>query len=216
MYLEKVVKERPGYEADMTMRREAIKDLLSTIPNEDPDREGLLDTPNRVAKMYEEIFGGYEMDPHEILSKTFDAGKMHDEEDEETSDIYSNGLVIVKDIPFYSHCEHHMVPFFGHAHVAYIPGERVVGLSKIARLVECYARRLQIQERLTNQIADAIIQELDPIGVMVVIQAEHLCMAMRGVKKPGANTITSSVHGVFTSNSEARSEVLNLLDLKNK
>lgn len=215
MYLDKVVKERQGYEEDMLTRQTAVKMLLESIPNEDPEREGLLDTPSRVAKMYEEIFGGYEMEPHEILSKTFDAGKMHDD-DEETSDIYSNGLVIVKDIPFYSHCEHHMVPFFGHAHVAYIPGERVVGLSKIARLVECYARRLQIQERMTNQIADAIIQELDPLGVMVVIQAEHLCMAMRGVKKPGANTITSSVHGVFTSNSEARSEVLGLLDLKNR
>jgi len=215
MYLEKVVKERSSYETDMIARQTAITMLLESIPNEDATREGLVDTPTRVAKMYEEIFGGYEMDPHEILSKTFDAGKMHDD-DEECGDIYSNGLVIVKDIPFYSHCEHHMVPFFGHAHVAYIPGERVVGLSKIARLVECYARRLQIQERLTNQIADAIIQELDPMGVMVVIQAEHLCMAMRGVKKPGANTITSSVHGVFTSNGEARSEVLGLLDLKNK
>lgn len=213
MYQEKVVKPRDSYESDINKRKEAIATLLSSIPNEDPSREGLLETPKRVANMYEEIFGGYEMDPHEILSKTFDSGKLHDSE-ETPGDIYANGLVIVKDIPFYSHCEHHMVPFFGHAHVAYIPGERVVGLSKIARLVECYARRLQIQERLTNQIADSIIQELDPLGVMVVIQAEHLCMAMRGVKKPGANTITSSVYGVFTSNSEARAEVLSLLGLK--
>lgn len=215
MYQEKVVKPREYLEEQMELRKKAVHMLLSSIPNEDPAREGLLETPTRVAKMYEEIFGGYEMNPHEILSKTFDAGKMHDEDDE-AGDIYSNGLVIVKDIPFYSHCEHHMVPFFGHAHVAYVPGERVVGLSKIARLVECYARRLQIQERLTNQIADSIIAELDPMGVMVVIQAEHLCMAMRGVKKPGSNTVTSSVHGVFATNSEARAEVLGLLGIKNK
>lgn len=213
MYQEKVVKARENYHQQIDQRKSAIEVLLASIPGEDPSREGLLETPKRVANMYEEIFGGYEMDPHEILSKTFDAGKMHDDE-EEAGDIYANGLVLVKDIPFYSHCEHHMVPFIGHAHVAYIPNERVVGLSKIARLVECYARRLQIQERLTNQIADSIIQELDPMGVMVVIQAEHLCMAMRGVKKPGANTITSSVHGVFASTSEARAEVLSLLELK--
>ena len=159
--------------------------------------------------MYEEIFGGYEMDPDEILSKTFSIDSMHDD-DEDVGDIYNHGLVIVKDIPFYSHCEHHMVPFFGHIYIAYIPRKRVVGLSKLARLVECFARRLQIQERLTNEIADTIMDVLDPLGVMVVIKAEHLCMAMRGVKKPGANTVTSAIHGVFTTNDAARAEVMNL------
>lgn len=187
------------------IREEAVKNLLSTIPTEDPEREGLVGTPDRVARMYEEIFGGYEMDPHKILSKRFKAGEAEDK-----------GMVVVKDIPFYSHCEHHMVPFFGHAHVAYIPKENgeVVGLSKICRLVECFARRLQIQERLTAQIADCINEELNPLGVMVVIQAEHLCMSMRGVKKPGSNTVTSVGRGVFMDNSNnARAEFMSMLDL---
>ena len=209
MYLDKEIKPREGLEEQMAKRQEAIKMLLESIPGEDAGREGLLETPKRVANMYEEIFGGYEMDPYGVLSKTFSVDDMHDAE-EDIGDIYSRGLVIVKDIPFYSHCEHHMVPFFGHVHIAYIPKNRVVGLSKLARLVECYAKRLQIQERLTNQIADTILEELEPMGVMVVIKAEHLCMAMRGVKKPGANTITSSVHGVFTTNDAARAEVMNL------
>ena len=211
MYLDKEIKPREGLDEQMNMRQEAIRMLLSSIPGEQVMREGLLETPKRVANMYEEIFGGYEMDPHEILNKSFSVDAMHEEMDEEDMcDVYNNGLVIVKDIPFYSHCEHHMVPFFGHVHIAYIPGARVVGLSKLARLVECYARRLQIQERLTNQIADTIIEEMDPLGVMVVIKAEHLCMAMRGVKKPGANTVTSSVHGIFEENDAARAEVMNL------
>lgn len=209
MYLDKEIKLREGLDEQITMRQEAIRVLLNSIPGEQSMREGLLETPKRVANMYEEIFGGYEMDPHEILNKSFSVDAMHDD-GEDVGDIYNHGLVIVKDIPFYSHCEHHMVPFFGHVHIAYIPGNRVVGLSKLARLVECYARRLQIQERLTNQIADTIISEMDPLGVMVVIKAEHLCMAMRGVKKPGANTVTSSVHGVFTENDAARAEVMNL------
>lgn len=213
MYQEKVIKPRESVNTDLAMRKQAINMLLSSIPGENPDREGLLDTPNRVAQMYEEIFGGYEMSPEEILAKTFDAGNMH-EENTIVGDVYANGIVLVKDIPFYSHCEHHMVPFLGHAHVAYIAKERVVGLSKIARLVECYARRLQIQERMTNQIADDIKTYLNPLGVMVVIQAEHLCMAMRGIKKPGTNTITSAVSGVFANNYAARAEVLSLLDLK--
>ena len=195
---------------DTNAIEEHIRGILVAL-GDDPEREGLKDTPKRVANMYEEIFGGYEMDPHEILNKSFSVDAMHEEMDEEDMcDVYNNGLVIVKDIPFYSHCEHHMVPFFGHVHIAYIPGARVVGLSKLARLVECYARRLQIQERLTNQIADTIIEEMDPLGVMVVIKAEHLCMAMRGVKKPGANTVTSSVHGIFEENDAARAEVMNL------
>lgn len=191
--------------ADKTKREEHVRGLLETIPYEDPDREGLVGTPDRVARMYEEIFGGYEMDPHKILSKRFHAGEDGDK-----------GMVVVKDIPFYSHCEHHMVPFFGHAHIAYIPKENgeVVGLSKICRLVECFARRLQIQERLTTQIADCINEELHPLGVMVIINAEHLCMSMRGVQKPGSNTVTSVGRGVFMDNSNnARVEFMSMLDL---
>lgn len=213
MYQDKVIVPREGVTEQLNDRETAIKMLLGTIPGEDPEREGLKETPHRVAMMYEEIFGGYEMDPKAILDKTFDSGKMHDVVDEDV-DIYANGLVVVKDIPFFSHCEHHMVPFVGKVHIAYVPCKRVVGLSKLARLVECFARRLQIQERLTNQIADTIKEVLDPEGVMVIIQAEHLCMTMRGVKKPGAKTITSSVSGVFTSNSDARAEVLSLIGVK--
>lgn len=212
MYLDKEIKPREGLNEQMLKRKEAVKMLLESIPGENAEREGLIETPKRVANMYEEIFGGYEMDPHEILSKSFSVDSMHEDEmdEEDRYDVYNSGLVIVKDIPFYSHCEHHMVPFFGHVHIAYIPSDKVVGLSKLARLVECYARRLQIQERLTNQIADTIIKEMDPLGVLVVIKAEHLCMAMRGVKKPGANTVTSSVHGVFEEDMAARAEVMNL------
>lgn len=199
-------------QANKKLREQAVMMLLSSIPNEDPEREGLLETPLRVAKMYDEIFGGYEMDPSAILNKTFAAG----EEDFSCGgeDIYRNGIVAVKDIAFYSHCEHHMVPFIGKVWVAYIPATRVVGLSKIARLVECYARRLQIQERMTTQIADALVNVLSPLGVMVVIEAEHLCMAMRGVKKPGTKTITSAVRGVFADDMAAREECLALLGLK--
>lgn len=213
MFKEKEIANRPNLSEQLQDRETAIKMLLGTIPGEDPEREGLKETPHRVAMMYEEIFGGYEMDPKSILAKTFDSGKMHDD-DYEDVDVYANGLVIVKDIPFFSHCEHHMVPFVGKVDIAYVPGKRVVGLSKLARLVECFARRLQIQERLTNQIADAINEELAPAGVMVVVQAEHLCMTMRGVKKPGAKTVTSSVSGVFTSNDAARAEVLSLIGIK--
>ena len=214
MYVEKVIKPREDLDQQIDTRMEAIRTLLGTIPGEDPNREGLMETPKRVAMMYEEIFGGYEMDPREILSKTFDAGKMHDDDVDEDAGVYINGLVIVKDIPFYSHCEHHMAPFIGTANIAYVPSDRVVGLSKLARLVECFSRRLQIQERLTNQIADTIQDVLHPLGVMVVIQAEHLCMSMRGVKKPGTKTVTSSVKGVLANNTAARAEVLSLLELK--
>jgi GTP cyclohydrolase I len=213
MYKDKVIVPRDNLEDQLKDREIAIRLLLNSIPGEDASREGLLDTPHRVAMMYEEIFGGYEMDPKEILDKTFDAGKMHDELADDV-DIYANGLVIVKDIPFFSHCEHHMVPFVGKVHIAYVPGKRVVGLSKLARLVECFARRLQIQERLTNQIADTINEVLAPAGVMVIVQAEHLCMTMRGVKKPGAKTITSSVSGIFTTNGDARAEVLSLIKVQ--
>ena len=160
----------------------AVRELLIAV-GEDPDRDGLRDTPARVARSYEELLAGMDQDPQEILAATFDVG--HDE------------LVLVKDIELWSMCEHHLVPFTGLAHVGYIPGEggHVTGLSKLARLVDCYGRRPQVQERLTTQIADAMIESLRPRGVIVVIEAEHLCMAMRGVRKGGASTITSAVRG---------------------
>lgn len=180
------------------MRQRAVQLLIDSIPNEDRTREGLIDTPDRVARMYNEIFAGYEIDPYSLFT-TFE-----DENHEE--------MVIVKDIPFYSHCEHHMVPFFGKAHVAYIPNGTVVGISKIARVVECFARRLQIQERLTKQVADIIEEVLKPLGVMVVIEAEHMCMTMRGVQKPGTKTVTSAIRGVFKDNeNNARAEFLQLI-----
>lgn len=200
--LDDAIMFKPFADRVRTDREEAVSILLGTIDGETFDREGLLETPKRVAKMYDEIFSGYQMDPKAILSKAFAEDEHHE-------------MVIVKDIPFFSHCEHHMVPFFGHAHIAYIPNGSVVGLSKLARLVDCYSKRLQIQERLTSQIADMIDSELHPMGVMVVIQAEHMCMSMRGVKKPGSNTITSAVRGVFKDNANvARAEFLSLIDLK--
>ena len=166
---------------------------------EDPDREGLRDTPARVARAYQEMFAGLYTDPDEVLDTMFD--EHHDE------------LVLVKDIPLYSTCEHHLVPFHGIAHVGYIPGEdgRVTGLSKMARLVDLYAKRPQVQERLTSQIADAVMRKLDPRGVIVVIEAEHLCMAMRGVRKPGAVTTTSAVRGQFKTDAASRAEALDLI-----
>jgi len=179
-------------------RIEGVKLLLGSIPGEYADREGLLETPDRVARMYDEIFGGYEMDPKAILGKTF--------EDEKHGE-----LVIVRNIDFYSHCEHHMVPFFGRAHIGYIPNGKIVGLSKLARLVDCYARRLQIQERMTTQVANTIDEVLNPLGVMVVIEAEHMCMKMRGIKNYCADTVTSAVRGVFKDEPEARHEFLTLI-----
>lgn len=181
---------------DVLLSRELwVQKLLESI-GEDPNREGLVRTPYRVAKMYDEVFGGYAVDPKKLLETTFkeDAGI---EEIEEGQLNYNQGMVIVRDISFYSHCEHHMVPFFGKVHVGYIPGKKVVGLSKIARVVDAYARRLQIQERMTKQIADVINEVLEPQGVIVVIEAEHLCMKMRGVKNPCADTVTSAVRGAF-------------------
>lgn len=184
------------------MRTAAVRTLLDSIVGEDSSREGLEDTPARVARMYEEIFAGYKQDPDQILSTTFEAD--------------SDDLVLVRDIQFWSHCEHHMVPFFGVAHVAYIPNRsrRVVGLSKIARLVDCYARRLQIQERLTTQIADAIDTCLEPYGIAVIIEAEHMCMTMRGVRRPGTKTVTSHMRGIFKEEAKARNELLQLLNMK--
>lgn len=192
-------------------RQEAVKEILANIEGEDVAREGLLETPKRVAKMYEELFEGYKMDPKEILSKRFDVDITYDEDAPVMTNIYNNGLVIVKDIQFFSQCEHHMVPFYGKAHIAYIPKDEVVGLSKLARLTECYARRLQVQERMTNQIKTAIEENLQPLGVMVVIEAEHMCMVMRGIKKIGTKTITSSMSGVFTENDALRAETMSLL-----
>ena len=176
----------------------AVRELLIAV-GEDPDRPGLKDTPARVARSYTEIFAGLWQDPGEILATTFDED--HDE------------LVLVKDIPMYSTCEHHLVPFHGVAHIGYIPGEdgRVTGLSKLARLVEVYARRPQVQERMTSQIADALADVLKPRGVLVVIEAEHLCMAMRGIRKPGSRTVTSAVRGIFRENPATRSEAMSLV-----
>lgn len=182
-------------------RQDCIKELLMSIEPDTYDREGLKDTPKRVAKMYNEIFGGYNQDPIEILGTIFKA------------DVHKE-MVIVKDISFYSHCEHHMVPFFGLVHIGYIPQEGLVGISKLARLVECFARRLQIQERLTTQIASTIDETLNPLGVMVVIEAEHLCMKMRGIKNPCADTITSAVRGVFKEDDKTRAEFISLISKK--
>lgn len=173
-----------------------VYEILHCI-GETPEREGLRDTPKRVSKMYLEVFDGYGQDPKEILSTTFNEEDHHE-------------LVIVRRHQFYSHCEHHMVPFFGTATVGYIPDGRVVGISKLARLVDCFSHRLQIQERLTSQVADAIWEEIDPMGVMVVIEAEHLCMKMRGVKSPCSDTVTSAVRGVFAKDPKARAEFLTL------
>jgi len=175
-----------------------VREILEAI-GEDPERNGLLDTPRRVAKMYAELFEGFQMDPTEHLHVTFD--EQHDE------------MVMVRDIPFTSLCEHHLVPFMGRAHVAYIPGPsgRITGLSKLARTVEGFARRLQVQERMTSQIADALDGVLEPRGALVVIEAEHLCMAMRGVKKPGTVTVTSAVRGIFRTDVATRSEALQFI-----
>jgi GTP cyclohydrolase IA len=173
----------------------AVREILEAI-GEDPDREGLVRTPQRVAEMYEEIFAGLAADPAEHLEVTFAAD--HDE------------MIMVKDIPLYSVCEHHLAPFLGRAHVAYIPNAngRITGLSKLARLVDSYARRPQVQERLTSEIADQIDEKLAPRGVLVVIEAEHLCMSMRGVHKPGTTTVTSAVRGLFRDKAATRAEAM--------
>jgi GTP cyclohydrolase I len=176
----------------------AVGELLAAI-SEDPEREGLRDTPRRVAEMYVELFENTENDPGQHLRTTFEAG--HDE------------LVMVRDISFTSLCEHHLLPFVGFAHVAYLPGleGRITGLSKLARLVEGYARRLQVQERMTTQIVDAMERELRPRGSIVVVEAEHFCMSMRGVRQPGASTVTSAVRGLFRTDPSARAEALEFI-----
>ena len=173
----------------------AVRDLLVAI-GEDPDREGLADTPGRVARMWAEVLNGTNNDPDHHLSRTFEIE--HDE------------MVLVRDIPFTSVCEHHMLPFSGTAHIAYLPGTtgRFTGLSKLARLVEGYSRRLQVQERLTSQLADAMQSMLEPVGVLVVVEAEHSCMSIRGVRKPGTKTVTTAVRGIYRTDSAARAEVM--------
>jgi len=175
----------------------AVKTIIEAI-GENPNRRGIKETPKRVARMYAELFGGLEEDPEKILGKVF-------KED-------FNELVLVKDIPFFSLCEHHLLPFYGKAHVAYLPdNQNVVGISKIARLVDVFSRRMQLQERITNQIADTMMKVLTPQGAMVVIEAEHMCMSMRGVRKPGTLTVTSAVRGIFQENEKTRSETLALI-----
>ena len=164
---------------------------------EDLEREGLVETPERIARMYEEEFSGLGKDAEEILSKTFE--------------VENNDLVIEKDITYFSMCEHHIIPFYGKAHIAYIPRGRVAGLSKLARTVELYAKKPQLQERLSSEIADAIMKYLDAEGVMVVIEGEHMCMTMRGVKKPGTKTVTTSYRGIFKEDATLRREVMMLL-----
>ncbi|GAA4366342.1 GTP cyclohydrolase I FolE [Paeniglutamicibacter cryotolerans] len=182
---------------DLPRIERAVREILEAI-GEDPDRDGLVETPKRVAKAYGEFFAGLHEDPAELLATTFDID--HDE------------LVLVKDIPFYSTCEHHLVPFHGSAHVGYIPGPegKVTGLSKLARLVEVYARRPQVQERLTTQIVEALMEHLSPRGAMVVIECEHMCMSMRGVRKPGAKTVTSAVRGQLREPA-TRAEAMSLI-----
>lgn len=175
---------------------EHVREILRLI-GEDPDREGLLDTPARVTRMYEEIFAGYGKDYKEILGVTFD--ERHEE------------LVVVKDIVFYSQCEHHMAPFFGKVHVGYIPSGKIAGLSKFARLVDVVTRRLQVQERITSELADVLMDTLKPHGVMVVVEGEHLCMCARGVKKYGSKTVTSGVRGVFRRDVALRTEFMSLI-----
>lgn len=174
----------------------AVREIIHAI-GENPDRDGLRDTPRRIADMYEEIFAGLRVDPYKYLEVTFD-------------EAYSE-MVVLKDIPFYSMCEHHFAPFHGIAHVAYIPHGNVVGLSKLARVVEAFARRPQVQERLTAQVADTIMEGLQPKGAAVVIQAEHLCLTMRGIKKPGAKMVTSAVRGIFKDNAATRAEFQSIL-----
>ncbi|WP_214318478.1 GTP cyclohydrolase I FolE [Nonomuraea sediminis] len=186
------------HDFDLGRIEKAVREILYAI-GEDPDRDGLLDTPSRVARAYAEQFSGLGQTPEDVLTKVFDVD--HDE------------MVLVRDIEVYSTCEHHLVPFHGMAHVGYIPNDKgqVTGLSKLARLVDVYARRPQVQERMTSQIADALMRVLEPRGVIVVIECEHLCMTMRGVRKPGAKTVTSAVRGDFRHSDKTRAEAMALI-----
>jgi GTP cyclohydrolase I len=184
---------------DMPRLRAAVKEILSAI-GEDPNREGLLETPDRVARMYAEIFSGLHTDPSQHLKKMFTQAH--------------NEMVLVKDIDFSSCCEHHLVPFIGQAHIAYLPNGKVVGLSKLARVVDVVSRRPQVQERMTEEIADLIMNELQPRGVGVILEATHMCMTIRGVKKAGAKTITSAMRGLFKTNPMTRGELMALVNGK--
>ena len=187
-----------GDSVDLKRIEAAVKEIL-TVLGEDPDRDGLLGTPARVARAYAELFAGLRVDPSDVLTTRF--AEEHDE------------LVLVRDIEVFSFCEHHLLPFTGVAHIGYIPGEdgRITGLSKLARLVEVYARRPQVQERLTSQIADQLMHDLKPSGVIAVIECEHMCMSMRGIRKPGARTFTSAVRGTLRSNAKSRAEAMSLI-----
>ena len=185
-----------GFALDHERVKAAVTELLQAV-GEDPTREGLLDTPRRIAEMYAEIFSGMAIDPADYLKVGFEVA--HDE------------MVILRNIPFYSMCEHHFLPFHGEAHVGYVPDGRVVGISKLARVVEGFARRPQIQEQLTSQVAETIMETLKPDGVAVVIEAEHLCMTMRGVRKPGSRMVTSAMRGDFRASSVTRAEFLSLV-----
>ena len=201
----RVSSERPDDEPAGSLKRvmRNVRGLLEFI-GEDPDRDGLRDTHRRVAGALEEHYRGYGEDPRQFLSRTFT----------DTNDYRE--LVLVSDIELFSHCEHHMVPFVGKAHVAYIPNGRMVGLSKLARVVDVFAKRLQVQERLTGQIADAIQEALDPQGVAVILQCQHFCMCYRGVKKPGSWTTTSKLHGAFLKSAATRAELFTLIGMKHK
>ncbi len=197
MAIEKHEREPEPQPFDMAQIRKAVRQIIVAV-GEDPEREGLLDTPRRVAEMYAEVFGGLRQDPAEVLRVGFEVG--HQE------------MVLVRDIPFYSMCEHHFLPFHGVAHVGYIPNGRVVGLSKLARALEILARRPQLQERLTSQLADVIMSTLEPAGVAIVVKAEHLCMTMRGIRKPGSLTVTSAMRGVFQRGAATRAEFMSLIN----
>ncbi len=183
---------------DLKKIEEGVRLILEGI-GEDLSREGIRETPARVARMYAEIFSGLKEDAHRIIKTTF--AENHDE------------MILVKDIPLYSVCEHHLMPFLGKAHVAYVPGKdgRIIGISKLARVVEIFSRRPQVQERLTTNIADTLVEAINPRGVLVVVEAEHLCMSMRGVKKPGHITVTSAVRGIFRTNPATRAEAMSLI-----
>jgi GTP cyclohydrolase IA len=187
-----------GKPVDQERIERAVREILLAV-GEDPDRDGLIDTPSRVARMYAEQFAGLRQEPEDVLTTVFDAE--HDE------------IVLVRDIEIYSMCEHHLVPFFGKAHIGYIPNAKgeITGLSKLARLADVYARRPQVQERMTSQMADALVRILEPRGVIVVLECEHLCMSMRGVRKPGATTVTSAVRGIFRKEARTRAEAMSLL-----
>ena len=183
---------------DLPRIQRAVREILEAV-GEDPDREGLLETPARVARMYEEIFAGLHLDPLDVMKVFHESG--HD------------GMILVSDIPFYSVCEHHLLPFIGKAHVVYIPqGDRILGLSKVARVVDILSKKPQLQERLTSQVADIIMKAVQPQGVAVVVEAEHLCMTMRGIRKPGAITITSALRGLFKQDARTRAEAMALIN----